>query len=176
MLTLLFFYAKKYVTFSVTYFDAVSIQNIAKVDFNLGYMHDINGANNRFNFVDKRVREFNINTAINFESIHFLSGNLNIRACWITYTTNLKYTKSTQFNGRSNAFAGAFTVTSSIHFYVMATLIMPITLSTGWSFFLAVSGIKDQQILISTQRSFFNNNVLIDLEYSWHRACTIGNE
>ena len=44
---------------------------------------------------------------------------------------------------------------------VMATLIMPITLSTGRSFFLAASGIKDQ-ILISTQRSFFDNNVLID--------------
>lgn len=56
-------------TFFVTYFDAVSIRNIAKVDFNLGYMHDIHGANNRFNFVDKRVREFNINIAINFESI-----------------------------------------------------------------------------------------------------------
>ncbi|WP_318263343.1 hypothetical protein [Francisella endosymbiont of Ornithodoros moubata] len=52
----------------------------------------------------------------------------------------------------------------------MATLIMPITLSTGGRFFLAASGIKDQ-ILISTQRSFFDNNVLIGLEYSWQSLC-----
>lgn len=66
------FDAKKHVTFSVAYFDAVSIPNIAKVGFNLGYMHDIRGVNNTFNFVDKHFGEFNINIAINFESILFL--------------------------------------------------------------------------------------------------------
>lgn len=39
-------------------------------------------------------------------------------------------------------------------------------LSAGGSFFLAASGIKDQ-ILVSTQRSFFDDNVLIGPEYSW---------
>ena len=81
------FDAKNHATFSVAYFDAVSIPNIAQVGFNLGYMHDIRGANNRFNFVDKRVGEFNIDTAINFESIPFLPGNLNIGAGWTTTTT-----------------------------------------------------------------------------------------
>lgn len=49
---------------------------------------------------------------------------------------------------------------------VMVTLIMPITLSAGGSFFLVASGIKDQ-ILISMQGSFFDDNVLIGPEYSW---------
>lgn len=80
------FDAKKHVTFSVTYFDAVSIRNIAKVDFNLGYMH--------------ALRVF-----LSYQEI------LNIRACWITTTT-----QSTQFNGRSNAFAGAFTVQATYTF------------------------------------------------------------
>lgn len=69
----------------------------------------------------------------------FLPGNLNISAGWITTTT-----QSTQFNGRSNAFAGAFTVQAAytldylaavrILTLVMATLIMLITLSTGGAF------------------------------------------
>ncbi|MDE5012659.1 hypothetical protein NAI80_09855, partial [Francisella tularensis subsp. holarctica] len=75
------------------------------VGFKLGYMPDIRGANTRFNFIDKRVGEFNIDTAISFECIPFLPGNLNVGAGWATTTT-----QSTHFYGRSNAFAGAFTV------------------------------------------------------------------
>ncbi|APD50016.1 DUF3573 domain-containing protein [Francisella hispaniensis] len=169
------FDAKNHATFSLAYFDAVSIPNIAQVGFNLGYMHDIRGANNRFNFIDKRVGEFNIDTAINFESIPFLPGNLNIGAGWATTTT-----QSTQFNGRSNAFAGAFTVQAAYTFKLFGSGQninasyghsynadnIPMPLSAGGSFFLAASGIKDQ-ILVSTQRSFFDDNVLIGPEYSW---------
>lgn len=79
-------------TFSITYFDAVSIQNIAKVDLIWVICMIFMVLNNRFNFVDKRVKEFNINIVINFESIHFLPGNLNIRAEWGTLYYNLKYT------------------------------------------------------------------------------------
>ncbi|QHV80887.1 DUF3573 domain-containing protein [Francisella tularensis subsp. holarctica] len=169
------FDAKNHATFSVAYFDAVSIPNIAQVGFNLGYMHDIRGANNRFNFIDKRVGEFNIDTAISFESIPFLPGNLNVGAGWATTTT-----QSTQFNGRSNAFAGAFTVQAAYTFKLFGSGQninasyghsynadnIPMPLSAGGSFFLAASGIKDQ-ILVSTQRSFFDDNVLIGPEYSW---------
>ena len=168
------FDAKNHATFSVAYFDAVSIPNIAQVGFNLGYMNDIRGANNRFNFVDKGVGEFNIDTAINFESILFLPGNLNIVAGWTTTTT-----QSTQFNGRSNAFTGAFIVQAAYtfrlfgsgqninasygHSYNADNIPMPLSAGEG---VLAASGIKDQ-ILISTQRLFFDDNVLISPEYSW---------
>lgn len=43
---------------------------------------------------------------------------------------------------------------------------IPMPLSAGVGTFKTASGIKDQ-ILISTQRSLFDDNVLVGLEYSW---------
>lgn len=167
--------SKNHATFSLAYFDAVSIPEIAQIGYNIGYMHDVRGASPRFDFVNKRVGEFNIDTAINFESIPFLPGSLNIGAGWATTTT-----KSTQFNGKNNAYAGAFTVQSAYtfmlfgsgqninvsygHSYNADNIPMPLSAEVGA--FQPVSGIKDQ-ILISTQRSLFDNNVLIGPEYSW---------
>lgn len=162
-------------TFSLAYFDAVSIPGFAQIGFNVGYMHDIRGANNRFGFVNDRVGEFNFDTAWSFNNIPFLPGSLNLGGGWATTTT-----RSTQFNGYSNAFAGAFTVQAAYLFdlfgsgqninvsygrsYNADNIPMPI--SAEGSYFRTESGIKNQ-ILISTQRSFFDDNVLLGPEYSW---------
>lgn len=169
--------AKNHATFSLAYFDAITIQDIAQVGFNVGYMHDIRGASSRFNFVDKRVGEFNIDTAWSFDNIPFLPGSLNFGSGWATTTT-----KSTQFNGISNDYAGAFTMQAAYAFKLFGSGQninasyghsynadnIPMPLSAGGSLFKAASGIKDQ-ILISTQRSFFDENVLIGPEYSWQK-------
>ncbi|AJI58095.1 DUF3573 domain-containing protein [Francisella philomiragia] len=167
--------SENHATFSLAYFDAVKIENLAQIGFNLGYMHDIRGANSRFNFINNRVGEFNIDTAVSFQSVPFLPGSLNLGAGWATTTT-----QSTQYNGYSNAYAGAFTVQAAYtmklfgkgqninasygHSYNADNIPMP--LSAGVGTFKTASGIKDQ-ILISTQRSLFDDNVLVGPEYSW---------
>lgn len=167
--------ADNHATFSMAYFDAVKIDNFAQVGFNVGYMHDIRGASSRFNFINDRVGEFNVDTAWNFSNIPYLPGSVNFGAGWATTTT-----QSTQFNGYSNAYAGAFTVQAAYgfeffgkgqninasygHSYNADNIPMP--LSAGGSAFKTMSGIKDQ-ILISTQRSLFDDNVLLGPEYSW---------
>ncbi|AIT09266.1 hypothetical protein LO80_04305 [Candidatus Francisella endociliophora] len=167
--------SKNHATFSLAYFDAVNFQDIAQVGFNIGYMHDIRGASGRFNFINKRVGEFNVDTAWSFNDIPFLPGSLNLGGGWATTTT-----QSTQFNGYSNAFAGAFTVQAAYAFKLFGSGQninvsyghsynadnIPMPLSAEGSYFKAESGIKNQ-VLISTQRAFFDDNVLLGPEYSW---------
>ena len=106
---------------------------------------------------------------MSIHSIPFLPGNLTLRAGWATTTT-----QSTQFNGYVNAYAGAFTVRAA---YTLALFCkgwninasygysynadnIPMPISAGIRTFKTSSGIKDQ-ILISTQRSLFDDNVLV---------------
>ncbi|QIV95606.1 uncharacterized protein DUF3573 [Allofrancisella inopinata] len=160
-------------TFSLAYFDAVRLFDIVQLGFNTGYMHDIRGANNRFSFVNKRVGEFNIDFALNLTNM--FPGSFNLGAGWAT-TTN----KSVQFNGISDSYAGAFTVQAAYTFTIFGSgqninisyghsynaENIPMPLSFSASRFMGASGIKDQ-VLISTQRSFFDDNVLFGPEYSY---------
>nr|WP_322786325.1 DUF3573 domain-containing protein [Allofrancisella guangzhouensis] len=162
-------------TFSLAYFDAVTLFDRIQLGFNTGYMHDIRGANNRFSFVNKRVGEFNIDFALNLTNI--FPGSFNLGAGWAT-TTN----RSIQFNSLSDVYAGAFTAQVAYTFTIFGSGQninfsyghsynadnIPMPLSSSASRFMAASGIKNQ-ILISTQRSFFDDNVLFGPEYSYQK-------
>ncbi|APC96869.1 DUF3573 domain-containing protein [Francisella frigiditurris] len=160
-------------SFSLGYFDAISVMDSVQAGWNVGYMYDLHGAKGAFKNIQGRVGSLNVDGTLNFSNI--LPGRLSFGAGWAS-TTNT----STQFNGYSDSYAGAWYVSSAYGFDFLGrgTNVnfsygqtynannLPMGLSAEAGGIVPASGIQ-HQYLISAQRAYFDDNVLFGPEYSY---------
>ena len=166
------FNADNHPSFSLGYYNAIELSELYQVGFNAGYAYDIHGANVPFQNLGVKTGEINIDATMNISSI--IPGTWSVGGGWGSTTT-----KSMAFNGYSNSLAGAFTVQTA-YSYPLFGRGTNINVSFGHSYnadnlptymaaqegeMVPTSGIQNQ-FIISSQRAYFDNNVLIGPEFT----------
>ena len=159
-------------SFSLGYFDAREINDKLQVGFNIGYAYDISGASTPFQYIDARTGELNIDATLNITNV--LPGTLSLGTSFGSTTT-----KNTKFNGYSDSYAGAWNTQAaySIDIYGRGTNFnvsygqsyntdnLPTMMSPQEDRMVPTTGIQ-RQYIVSSQRAYFDNNVLIGPEYA----------
>lgn len=164
--------------FSTGLFYADNWSNKLAIGFNTGYVYNLNGAEN-FSIPrvapDKTIGAYSVDANIAYT---IDSGIFQLNSGWAT-TTN-----SFDFNGNgSNVFSGAWYVAGNYSANIYGrnsnfnvsygqtynSAAIPMTIAgSKFQNGLSKSGIK-KQIILSTQRSYFDNNVLFGPEYSYQK-------
>ena len=159
-------------SFSVGYFDAISLFNMVQTGFSAGYVYDNRGLSSRFDNISTRVGQFDVDATLNLENI--IPGSWNLGVGWATTTT-----KSSQYNGYSNTRAGAFSLQTAYAFKLFGkgqninlsygqtydANNIPFVLPTMDDGMTPTPGIH-RQYIVSTQRAYLDDNVLVGPEYS----------